>query len=109
MLETAMITGDLVAFDWNVIQQALSKSRGGVTPGVMPPAGILIGANGFYTPLTLSSPLDNSPFTFYSTRLIDATPIKIGTIRTIISVTFRAVPYKANADSSAGAILYTRS
>lgn len=106
MLETAMISSDLVQFNWAGIQAALAKSRL-AAPGIMPIAGSLIGANGGYGNLTIPSLLDGVPWKFPSARLIGAVRHKVGTVRTMVSVVFRAIPFRMGSDTSGGAVLYS--
>lgn len=106
MLQTATISTNLVSFEWSVLNNALSQTQAGAAAGVMPAAGKLLGANGNFKPLVIASSMDNVPWTFPSTYLISMGPT-IGTVRTIIPIVFRALPYSANSDTSAGAVLYT--
>lgn len=106
MLETGTISSDLVQFNWTAIQAALAKSRL-AAPGIMPIAGSLIGASGGYGRLSIPSVLDSLSWAFPSARMIGATRHKVGTVRTMVSVVFRALPFRLGSDTSGGAILYT--
>ena len=107
MLADATITMALVYFDATVIDAALTKSIGG-SNGVMPVAGQLMGLNSKFSVLNLSSPVGGKPWNFPSAYLT-GTPLTfpIGNERSIAVMTWRAIPYRSDPSTAAGAILYT--
>lgn len=107
MLADATITMALVYFDPSVLDAALAKSIGGGN-GTMPVAGQLMGQASKFCNLNLSSPTGGKPWTFPSAYLT-GTPLNypIGNERTVAVMTWRAIPYKSNPATAAGAILYT--
>lgn len=107
MSEEATISGTLSAFDWVTVNSAIRNSRGGVSPGTMPPSGTLLGAGGFLKSLSIPSTLGSLPWNFRSAWLVAPTRVPLGTVATFMSVVFRAIPYRGASDTLAGATLYT--
>ena len=107
MLADATITMVLVYFDTQALEAAVTKSIGGNSTGVMPIAGQLMGVNSKFSTLTLSSPVGGLPWTFPAAYLTGS-PVTypIGNERTLAAMTWRAIPYKQNPSTAAGAILY---
>lgn len=106
MLADATITMALVYFDPTVLDAALTKSIGG-SNGTMPVAGQLMGVNSKFCNLSLSSPIGGKPWSFPSAYMT-GTPITfpIGNERSVTVATWRAIPFKSDPSTAAGAILY---
>lgn len=107
MLSIAIISVALVSYDQDVIDLAKALAKASNAPGTMPQAGILLGAGGFLRPLSIAGSLDQ-PYNYPTVHLIHSATAKIGTVRTMQHLTFRAIAFANNSDSSAGAVLYTR-
>lgn len=107
MLSIAIITADLVWYDQAVLDQALSNARAGAAKGKMPTAGVFLGAGGFLKSLYIPSSLDGTPKTYAATHLIGPVRARRGTVRSMKTVVFRALPYTNGLDNSSGAVLYS--
>lgn len=109
MLAEASISMVLANVDPGVLDTVIRKSMASSSIGVMPIAGTLMGGNSFFTSLRISSPVAGRPWTFPTTYLAD-NPISwpLGNERSLVSLTFRAIPYQADPSSAGGAVLFTR-
>lgn len=121
MLADVTIRMTLVHYDKSILDTCLAESLGGGTPGVMPGAGVPMGAysavttgNNHFISLNLLSPQLNFPWRFRAAYLAN-TPaeIPIGTERTLAVLTWRAIPYAFPPSSvgeiqSKGTILWDR-
>lgn len=107
LCEEAIISTTLISWSWQVLKAAIQASRAGAAAGTMPASGIMLGANGFLKRLSIPSPLDGVPWSFPAATLVSPNRFNPATVANPIALTWRAIPYKKNADSSAGAVLYT--
>lgn len=109
----ALVDMTLIHFVPATLAALIAASMASPTEGVLPRAGTLMGqdANGngqtFFFGLTISSPVQNSPFVYPSVYMPD-TPriIPLGAERSIVQVTFRAIPYAADPASAASAVVW---
>lgn len=100
------ITMRLVHFDQAVLRECIGLSMGvqAGNEGQLPHAGQLLGngnarfVNGNnYVSLNLTSPILGLPWRFYNTYLVGNTPRwPLGTKRSLIDLTWRAIPYIAD-------------
>lgn len=108
MLADATISMTLVNFDAAVLQACVRRSMACSADGVMPSAGVLMGAASMFTSLNISSPVGQVPWTFPSAYLVaPAVDWPLGNERSIVSLNWRAIPFKLDPADAAGAILYT--
>jgi hypothetical protein len=108
MLTEAQIHMTLVNFDRTVLDTALALSQGGTsTVGQMVSAGTLMGANSNFFSLRLQSPVAVKPWTFGHAYMVDAFDFPLGVERSLVTCTFRALPYVADPKTAAGAVLWT--
>lgn len=115
MLGEASINMTLVHFDPDVLNSCLALSYGGAGTGTMPAAGTRMGANAAvgaapnkFISLTLSSPVEARPWNFPAAFLTNQ-PMQfpIGAERSVVSLTWRAIPYTIDPITSAGVVLFT--
>ena len=109
---SATITMNLIHFDRTVIDYCLMESMGGApnnTPGQMARAGTTLGngaarfaaggpfVGNYYIGLNIASPVAGKPWRFYYTFLT-GNPFSqgLGTEKSIIQLTWRAIPYVAD-------------
>lgn len=119
MLQDAIIRAQLVWYDATVYSNIRSRPAvvNSGTAGTLGFAGELWGAGAMYFPLLVYPKVgaaslngyDNDPYNFPKARLLDAQPMKVGTRRTLLDVTFRALPYTGTAGSTLGAVLWSNS
>lgn len=109
MLAEATISMVLVYFDPAIVETVLRKSMAAGTLGQMPVAGTLMGANGFFTSLQISSPTGGRPWTFPG-AFLTGNPVSwpLGNERTLLQMNFRAIPYSSDPHTAAGAVLFSR-
>lgn len=118
MLAEAQISCTLVQFD-QVVLRTLQTAGMGNAPveGQMPRAGTRLGggvarfgANWSFISLNLTSPVLSLPWRFYNTYLTDALSWPLGTKRSLVNVTFRALPYSVDpyggGTGAQGVVLY---
>lgn len=106
----ATIKMTLVHFDRAVVDTIVAKSMGGAAIGQLPRAGTRMGGGGNFFALSLNSPVGSKPWTFPNSYLT-GTPIEfpLGAERSLMSLTFRAIPYAADPSTAAGVVLWTYS
>lgn len=118
-LSSALIQMRLVHFDIDVLNTCIEESMGGATgPGVMTRAGTTLGngaarffpggpfVGNHYIGLNIASPVENNPYRFLFCYLVGhPNSFPFGTERSIIQLTWRAVPYTADPwNSGLGAL-----
>lgn len=110
MLAEAEIDMTLSQFDPAVVETCLNKSMGVSSLGIMPVAGVLLGAGNKLISLRIASPTGGRPWTFPSCYMT-GNPISwpLGNERSLLKLTFKAIPYTSDPSTAAGAILFTRS
>jgi hypothetical protein len=109
----AIITMNLIHFDYNVMEQCIASSMASNAVGTLPHAGTLMGTDlpgtnqQFFFTLTLSSPVLNKPYVFPAAYL-HSQPVSfnIGAERTVMTCQFRAIPYAADPATANGVVLY---
>jgi hypothetical protein len=110
-LESARIRAQIIFWDETVRQNVFIRSQNNVTEGVMPGAGLLWGAGGFYYRLLINvplvSPTNESPWNFLNARMMGSQPIKVGTKVSAWNMTWFAKPFTL-ATSASGTVLYNR-
>ncbi len=95
------ISMTLVHFDKDVFKTAMVNSTQGSAEGTMPRGGTLLGANGGYKTLSLSSPGPVArTWSFPSTFIKDHYTLPIGAERSLLEVVWQAVAYTADPYNS---------
>lgn len=98
----------LVHFDISVLQTAMVNSTQGVVEGRNARGGVLLGANGGYGTLTLSSPGPAAkPVTVSSVYIKDQYELPLGAERSLLSIVWRSVGYVADPYNSGNGSLGT--
>ena len=100
----------LVHIDRQVLDSSIGLSTGAGTAGTMPKTGALMGKEGFYQVLRITSPVASKPWRFPSAYLSASFTVPLGVERSIYRLTWRAVPYQADpyggGNGAQGAILF---
>lgn len=107
MLADATIQMNLVNFDVGVLNTCELQSYGASSDGIMPVAGVLMGATGKFISLNIASPVGQQPWTFPSAFLVNSPSWPLGNERSVVSLSWRAIPYVADPATAAGAVLFT--
>lgn len=110
----ARITADVVWYDSTLLSQIFALADNGTTSseGTAGYAGVLFGLGGFYYNLVIQSPSGSSPtneslWNFKYTRLLDAQSVKVGTVKNVWRLIWKAVNYLGTATSLNNSVLYS--
>lgn len=110
----ATISFSLLHFDRAILDAIYALSVGGTAPGTMGRAGQVMGnglarlASGWlFFGMNLTAPVAGSGWNFKACRLGDQYSFPLGTERSVVGVTIKAIPYVADpASGLALAVLY---
>ena len=110
----ATISMNLIHFDRAVLDACYAVSVGGSSPGTMGRAGQIFGnglvrlASGWlFVGMNLTAPVAGSGWNFKACRIADSHSWPLGTKKSIVNVTWKAIPYVADpASGLALAVLY---
>ena len=110
------ISGDFVWYDEALRSAMFALAANGTTSneGTQGYAGVLFGLGGFYyqsvvQPPAGTSPTSEAPWNFTYTRLLDSESVKLGTVKNVWHMVWKAVNYLGAAVSLNNSLLYKRS
>jgi hypothetical protein len=106
MLSSVDIRLSLIHFDRAVLEEAMRISMGSAPAiGQMPTAGQVMKQPSDFVQLTLTSPVLGVPWNFPATYIV-GTPVEwpIGAEKSVIQVSFRALPIPAGGDPYQGGV-----
>jgi hypothetical protein len=104
--EVATIVGDMVIYDEAVLTK-IRKRPGATAEGLLSAPGRVMGPNGDFYRLLVTSPTEALPWNF-PTSFLMRKPIRLSTKRSIWRLQWFAFAYIGPANSALGAVLYNR-
>ncbi len=113
--QEARISADVVWYDeaMRAIMFALAANGTQASEGTQGLAGVLFGLGGFYyqsviQPPSNTSPTSEAPWNFTYTRLLDNESVKLGTVKNVWHMVWKAVNYLGTNQSLNNSLLYKR-
>jgi hypothetical protein len=111
--QEARISGNVVWYDEAIRAQLFAVADNGTltNEGAMGYAGVLFGLGTVYYNLVVQAPSGSSPtneglWNFPYARLLDATAVKVGTVKNVWNCIWKAVNYLGTSQTLLGSVLY---